>query len=78
MCPIIAVTRSATASRQMHLHFGVHPLYYSKDKVGSPSRCTSGVVSLILIQGEDDSWSKDVDNRFYWAMEQGKKVCDVV
>eukprot|EP00045_Choanoeca_perplexa_P006323 m.53776 g.53776 ORF g.53776 m.53776 type:complete len:521 (-) comp13582_c0_seq1:101-1663(-) len=55
-CPIIAVTRNDTAARQMHLHFGVHPLYYSQAK------------------SDNDSWSKDVDNRFYWAMEEGKKL----
>eukprot|EP00911_Craspedida_sp_UC1_P000231 UC1_evm1s175 len=52
LCPIIAVTRTPFAARQMQLNRGVTSLFYGKPREMS------------------ESWSQDVDNRFFWAMEQ--------
>ena len=30
--------------------------------------------SELCLQASEDTWAQDVDDRFYWAMEQGKKV----
>jgi len=52
VCPIIMVTRNASASRYSHLYRGVYPFHYNQEK---PDFNTT-------------PWQEDVDNRLKWGI----------
>ncbi|KAJ4533663.1 Pyruvate kinase, variant 2 [Exophiala dermatitidis] len=58
VCPIIMVTRNATASRYAHLYRGVYPCHFPE-----PKPDFSGV-----------DWQKDVDKRLKWGINEGIKL----
>ena len=55
--PIIVVTRLAQTARSLHLHRGCYPFIYP-DYCQSPNEACP------------ETWQRDVDKRFYWAMER--------
>ncbi|KAJ5750486.1 Pyruvate kinase [Penicillium manginii] len=58
VCPIIMVTRNATASRYSHLYRGVWPFYFSEKKPDFNVKI----------------WQEDVDRRLKWAINHGLKL----
>ncbi|CAF9916459.1 MAG: hypothetical protein GOMPHAMPRED_001013 [Gomphillus americanus] len=57
-CPIIMVTRNATASRYSHLYRGVYPFFFNESK---PDFKTA-------------NWQIDVDKRLKWGIGQAIKL----
>ena len=75
-CPIVAVTRFDQVARQLQLHRGVLPLYYT----GMQIIITHIYIffreianSTFFAEGRNDDWSKDVDMRVEYGMDFGKK-----
>jgi len=58
VCPIIMVTRNASASRYSHLYRGVYPFHYDAEK---PDFKTT-------------PWQEDVDNRLKWGIHNAIKL----
>ena len=58
VCPIIMVTRNATASRYAHLYRGVYPFHFPESKPD--------------FRGVD--WQQDVDKRLKWGISQAIKL----
>ncbi|KAK5110300.1 hypothetical protein LTR62_006153 [Meristemomyces frigidus] len=58
VCPIIMVTRNATASRYSHLYRGVYPFHYPKEKPDFKSH----------------PWQEDVDDRLKWGITNAIKL----
>ncbi|KAK6538561.1 Pyruvate kinase [Orbilia ellipsospora] len=57
-CPILMVTRSASAARRAHLYRGVYPFQYPEQKPDF-----NQVV-----------WQEDVDKRLRWGIDEGSKL----
>lgn len=56
------------AARQLHLYRGCYPFVYE-------SMPTSASGSASPVKRDDpQQWQKDVDRRFYWAMEESKRL----
>ncbi|KAI7426067.1 Pyruvate [Hortaea werneckii] len=58
VCPIIMVTRNATASRYSHLYRGVWPFHYDEQKPDF----------------KQVPWQEDVDKRLKWGISQAIKL----
>ncbi|MCJ1406798.1 Pyruvate kinase [Ptychographa xylographoides] len=58
VCPIIMVTRNATASRYSHLYRGVYPFLFPERKPDF----------------NKENWQEDVDNRLKWGIESAIKL----
>ncbi|OGE58400.1 hypothetical protein PENARI_c001G09846 [Penicillium arizonense] len=58
VCPILMVTRNATASRYSHLYRGVWPFYFPETKPDFNVKI----------------WQEDVDRRLKWAINHGLKL----
>ncbi|KAJ5590439.1 Pyruvate kinase [Penicillium hetheringtonii] len=58
VCPVLMVTRNATASRYSHLYRGVWPFYFSEKKPDFNVKI----------------WQEDVDRRLKWAINHGLKL----
>lgn len=54
VCPIIMVTRNATASRYSHLYRGVYPFMFPRKKPDF----------------KEEDWQEDVDGRLKWGIKQ--------
>ncbi|KAI8814729.1 pyruvate kinase [Cladochytrium replicatum] len=66
--PIIAVTRNAATSRQLHLYRGCYPFFY--DKTDSVGEWTDEKPKFEQIE----QWQIDVDRRLAWAILQAKSA----
>ncbi|KAK5126573.1 hypothetical protein LTR85_009507 [Meristemomyces frigidus] len=58
VCPIIMVSRNATATRYSHLYRGVYPFHYAVEKPDFKS----------------EPWQEDVDNRLKWGIANAIKL----
>ncbi|MCJ1233426.1 Pyruvate kinase [Varicellaria rhodocarpa] len=58
VCPIIMVTRNATASRYSHLYRGVYPFLFPESKPDF----------------RQSNWQEDVDKRLSWGISQAIKL----
>ncbi|MCJ1341759.1 Pyruvate kinase [Bachmanniomyces sp. S44760] len=58
VCPIIMVTRSASASRYSHLYRGVYPFLFPESKPDF----------------NETIWQEDVDRRLKWGIKEGIKL----
>jgi pyruvate kinase len=58
VCPIIMVTRNASASRYSHLYRGVYPFYFPEDKPDFKAA----------------PWQEDVDKRLKWGIMNAIKL----
>lgn len=58
VCPIIMVTRNATASRYSHLYRGVYPFHFPEAKPDFNST----------------AWQEDVDRRLKWGIMNAIKL----
>ncbi|KAL8857897.1 MAG: hypothetical protein Q9178_005516 [Gyalolechia marmorata] len=58
ICPIIMVTRNATASRYSHLYRGVYPFLFPEEKPDFKSA----------------DWQQDVDRRLKWGISEAIKL----
>ncbi|KAF2088716.1 pyruvate kinase [Saccharata proteae CBS 121410] len=58
VCPIIMVTRSATASRYAHLYRGVYPFHFPEEKPDFKTK----------------PWQEDVDRRLKWGIMNAIKL----
>ncbi|KAF2755028.1 pyruvate kinase [Pseudovirgaria hyperparasitica] len=58
VCPIIMVTRNATASRYSHLYRGVYPFHFNEEKPDF----------------KNVPWQEDVDRRLKWGIQNAIKL----
>ncbi|KAI3642896.1 hypothetical protein MP228_012451 [Amoeboaphelidium protococcarum] len=69
--PVITVTRNAKVARQCHLYRGCYPFVYEKARKQGSESAPASPSSQSMVH---DQWQEDVDERFFWAMKEGKKL----